>query len=630
MNPLETPKPPGQPDGATAQVPGLLQDAVLAQAALGKLRGLAWGLGNAAACLAVVMAAPPLPALRSYQTELWRAGIASLPLAALLTALAGVAGALAVARARAALAAGTAKASVVGQAARWPQVFLVPALSLPAAWAAWRLRGLGAPPALAEPALVLGGAATLAAFPLLVVERGLAATAETLLPEAGQLRALLLLATLTLFGTGLLEIAAGIGIPFTAPGITLLAGLVALVATELGLRAALRMFLPPPPAEAARAATASLVARLLAGMAAKEGVAAPLRQHLGIDFSRSWALAYMRAASLPLFGFLGLLAWGLSGVVLVGLDQRAIQERFGAPVAVLHPGLHLGLPYPLGTARLIEFGPVHAISLADGPLPHDTTPAEAEDTSLADRLWEQAHPSEVELIIASKAGAAQSFQAVSADIRILYRVGLSDAQALQAAYATLSAPDLVRAQAGRALASYFASKTLDQVLGADREAMAEGLRAQIQQALDTRKSGLEAVAVVIEAIHPPAGAADAYHNVRAAVIAANAQVLVERGTATTIRAQSRQYAFDQTSNAQAAAAENLGTARSTAWRFSADQEALRAGGEGFLLERYLSSLAGALAKAPKTIIDHRLAAPENTVLDLRSFAAGMNSTGKEE
>jgi regulator of protease activity HflC (stomatin/prohibitin superfamily) len=35
----------------------------------------------------------------------------------------------------------------------------------------------------------------------------------------------------------------------------------------------------------------------------------------------------------------------------VPLDQRAVYERFGAPVRVLHPGLHLILPWPLGRLR---------------------------------------------------------------------------------------------------------------------------------------------------------------------------------------------------------------------------------------------------------------------------------------
>jgi regulator of protease activity HflC (stomatin/prohibitin superfamily) len=293
--------------------------------------------------------------------------------------------------------------------------------------------------------------------------------------------------------------------------------------------------------------------------------------------------------------------------------------------------LHAGLPWPLGTARLLEYGPVHAIGLSRAAAAIEMTGAEAPAPASADRLWEQAHPAEIELLIASRAHDRESFQSVSADLRVLYRVGLSDAAALQAAYAVTSAEDLVRASAGRVIARYFASRTLDDVLGADRDGMAAALRGDLQAALDDAGSGLQAVAVVIEAIHPPAGAADAYHNVRAAEIAARASVAVERGAAATIQAQSRQYAFDQTANASAQAAETVDGARTTLLRFTADQAAAQAGGRAFFLERYFAALTGALPKAPKTIIDSRLSGPEAPTLDLRPFAAAPSSgPGKEE
>src|SRR6202044_2381664 len=156
------------------------------------------------------------------------------------------------------------------------------------------------------------------------------------LPEAAALRALAFLATLVTFAAGLLEIAANLGLPATATLGTLLALLVTATGLEISARALGRLFLPPPAPDAARAAVQSLIARIVtAGAAAEGGMGAPLRQHLGIDFSRSWALAYVRGAALPMLGFFLLLAWGLSGVTLVPLDARAVYERFGAPVNVL-------------------------------------------------------------------------------------------------------------------------------------------------------------------------------------------------------------------------------------------------------------------------------------------------------
>jgi regulator of protease activity HflC (stomatin/prohibitin superfamily) len=340
----------------------------------------------------------------------------------------------------------------------------------------------------------------------------------------------------------------------------------------------------------------------------------------------------VRAAALPLACTFLLLGWALSGVVLVRLDKRAVYERFGAPVAVLHPGLHVVLPWPMGAIRTLDFGAVHEIGLADsGPSGVPRLAAEDPAPASADRLWEQAHPGEVTLLIASAAGSKQSFQSVSADIRVLYRVGLTDDAALHAAYATVAPEDLVRAGAGRVVAQYVAGRTLDAMLGANREAMAEGMRTRMQQDLDAAGSGMDIVAVAIEAIHPPAGAADAYHNVRAAEISANASIAVERGAAATIDAQSRQSAFAQTANAQAGAVERMAAAQVGLIRFQADQGAAQAGGRSFMLERYFTDLVAALGRAPKTIIDHRLNWPEAPVLDLRPLAAaGATTGGKEE
>ena len=66
-------------------------------------------------------------------------------------------------------------------------------------------------------------------------------------------------------------------------------------------------------------------------------------------------------------------------------------------------------------------------------------------------------------------------------------------------------------------------------------------------------------------------------------------------------------------------------------RFAADRDAFAAGGRSFLLERYLAALAASLPRTPMTILDHRLSAPDATVLDLRALpgaAAAAASDGE--
>ena len=302
--------------------------------------------------------------LSTPSPELRRSGVIALPLAALMPLLAALIGTAQLTRARLAC-------SETGRAARLQQVFVVSALALPAAALAWLDRpALTAPACPPQTSFLLGGCAIALAFALLIAERSLAHTSPRALPEAAGLRALCVAATATAFLTGALEILANLGIPETASRLgDALAFLVAAIALELAVRAALRVFLPPPAQNTATAAIQSLIAGLLTATASARGnIGAPMpraSQHRRL--SRSRALAYLRVAFVPMLAFFGLLVWGLTGVTLVPMDARAVYERFGVPVAVLHPGLHAGLPWPLGTTRTLEYGTVHEIGLEPSP-----------------------------------------------------------------------------------------------------------------------------------------------------------------------------------------------------------------------------------------------------------------------
>jgi regulator of protease activity HflC (stomatin/prohibitin superfamily) len=576
------------------------------------------------ALIVVIAATPWLPP--TLRDALRHAPVLPEALAAALLVLTALAATALVSRARKRPENGRA----ISLAARIPQAVAY-SVSLPAIpLLAWAAHGIAAASIPQDAAFSLAGGAALFAFALLVMERTLAAASPRILPEAAPLRALTAAAAVCILAVGLATAAKAAGVPYTATVISALCLYIAAMAVELWVRAVGRCFLPAPRPEAATGAVASVLAALATpgGFGATAGTAA-VQRNFGIDFSRSWALRYVRAAFAPLAVCLVLLAWVLTGVTLVPIDGRAVYERFGAPVAVLHPGAYLGLPWPLGAARAVEFGAVHEVSLGGAAALEQASPAEAPAPASADRLWEQPHEAEVTLVVASGTAAErrQSFESVSADLRVLYRVGIADADALRAAYAAVDPEAMVRAAAGQVVTDYFAERTLDEVLGANRETMSLRLRERLQASLDAQGSGLQAVDVVIEAIHPPLGAADAYHGVRAAEIAANAKVAEEKGAAAATLAQARQYAFDQAANATAAAAETVADAQAAQIRFTADFAAAKASRPSFVLERYYGALRADLARVPKTIIDHRLNWPEPPVLDLRPYGAPPAAAG---
>jgi regulator of protease activity HflC (stomatin/prohibitin superfamily) len=166
----------------------------------------------------------------------------------------------------------------------------------------------------------------------------------------------------------------------------------------------------------------------------------------------------------------------------------------------------------------------------------------------------------------------------------------------------------------------FATRTLDGLLGEDRVGLAEDIGRAVQADLQALDSGVEILATVVEAIHPPAGAANAYHGVQAAQIAAQALISRERGAATEAGNQAQLQASIALDQATANAREINAAAQAADLGFSAEQKAYASAGQAFVLERYFSQLSQGLAGAQLLVLDHHLGRSGNApTIDLRAF-----------
>jgi regulator of protease activity HflC (stomatin/prohibitin superfamily) len=157
------------------------------------------------------------------------------------------------------------------------------------------------------------------------------------------------------------------------------------------------------------------------------------------------------------------------------------------------------------------------------------------------------------------------------------------------------------------------------LLGEERNSLADEIGKAVQADLKTLDSGVEILATVVEAIHPPSGAANAYHAVQAAQIGAQALISRERGAASEQTNQALLQASTARDQAQATAHEVSAGAQAADLRFSAEQKAYQQAGQAFVLEQYLSQLSQGLAHAKLLILDHRLGASGAPTIDLRSF-----------
>ena len=411
--------------------------------------------------------------------------------------------------------------------------------------------------------------------------------------------------------------------------------LVLLVALEYFLRVLMVMATPLPQDTDPRFLTRSLLAAQYRWpLRPLAFVLDTLEQRFGIDLRQVQAFRLMGKTIVPVVCGLAVLGWLLSGLTQVPLHQRGIYERFGRPMAVLSPGLHAGLPWPFGRVRAVEFGAVHELRLSDEPeqKARNDVPDSAEGPAPQNswRLWDSSHLTDQSQVIASQAADKQSFQIVNMDIRLIWRVGLRNEDALNSQYQAEDLPVLIRSIARQVLVAQFASKQLDELLNEQRASLSTTLNQQIQQRLTALDTGVELLSTRIEAIHPPAGAADAYHGVQAAQIAASARVARERGYAATVTNGARQNAETRENDAQAFAAENLSRAQAAAAQFAADSQAWQQAGQAFILERRYHILSQTLAHTPLLILDSHLQGTNEPVLDMRQYPALSDSTAPQK
>jgi len=465
--------------------------------------------------------------------------------------------------------------------------------------------------------------ALLMAFALLVLERQLAQENPAQWPEAGALAQLTRVAIISLVLGALCLLFASDSAIWPVRLAVLIGILPGLVALELLSRALLSLFSPRreqlEPVLLARSFVADLLRWPPQPLLALQH---ELHNRFGIDLRQIWAFSYMRRAFLPVLVLVAAVGWLLTGLHEIPMQSRGIYERFGKPVQVFGPGLHAGLPWPLGRVLNVENGVVHelATSVGENPAPVQLDPAEGPAPLTANRLWDASHVNDKSQVIASSRGDQQSFQIVNMDVRFVYRIGLSDQAALAATYNSADVPTLIRSTASRILVHDFASRTLDGLLGEDRTGLAEEIGRAVQSDLQKLDSGVEILATVVEAIHPPAGAANAYHSVQAAQIGAQAMISRERGAAAEASNQAQLQASLARDQASANAHEINATARAADLKFSAEQKAYASAGQAFVLEQYLSQLSQGLSKAKLLVLDHRLGGSSNApTIDLRTF-----------
>ena len=481
--------------------------------------------------------------------------------------------------------------------------------------------------------LALAVIAVILAFPLLIIERRLHTVPRERFSEGRQLARLLRLSVWTLVVGGASAACRALDVESAIIAQWVLLALLIGVGGELALRAIAAPFMPVTRAAEARGLGDSVLTALLLTRGDGTAFGHGLKERFGIDLTQSWAVRFLKRAALPLFAILLVIGWLVSGLTTLGVSERGVYERFGAPTAILPPGLHAHVPWPFGRVYRVEFGQVHELPLAgDATNPEKSesampvVAADAETPPEFDRLWDKRHASDASYLVPSTGSGKDTskvgYQLLNSDVRVLWRVGLSDDAARDAVYQVVAPETLVRSEAMRLLQRTFATRSLAGLIGEDRDRITAELRTGLQSRLDAVRTGIEITAVVIDAIHPPMAAVPAYHGVQAAEIGAITDIARAHGQAASLQADAGREAADRLARGTATASEAVTGARADVVRFGADRAAFEAAPEALKLERWLQAVGRSLSKAQITVVDHRLPIEGGPIIDLRKTAPG--------
>ena len=215
------------------------------------------------------------------------------------------------------------------------------------------------------------------------------------------------------------------------------------------------------------------------------------------------------------------------------LGSTGIRQHLGVfSTSELGPGLHLSLPRPLGNILVVNTGKVREVAVG------------YENDLLGPVLWNERHFEGEENFL-----VGEGDEVLTVNMPVLYRIAeprnfLLNARDTDKALRSLAEKELLRVISGRSLFD---------LIGPQREAIAEEVRVSLRGRVAELGLGLEILFVGLKDMHPPVQVSDAYQMVASA--------------------EEQRLIFIE--NARATAVSRLGLARESSHRFQvmADRDA---------------------------------------------------------
>ena len=227
----------------------------------------------------------------------------------------------------------------------------------------------------------------------------------------------------------------------------------------------------------------------------------------GVDLSKSEIARYILIHIEPVTIIALTVFWLLSSIVIVPPDKEAIFFRMGkiAGSKSFKPGLHFKLPWPLERMELYQPNLIKTINVGFTP-----------DPNQKHIIWSKSHATENFSLL-----VGNGVEIIAVDCQIFYKVN-----DLYKFIKKVQNPEAyIEALAYKILTANTVSKTFNQIISENRDALISDLRTKLQDELNKEDLGVTIVEVVFLAIHPPLEVADVYEDVISAQVDKQTSIL---------------------------------------------------------------------------------------------------------
>ncbi len=299
---------------------------------------------------------------------------------------------------------------------------------------------------------------------------------------------------------------------------------------------------------------------------------------------------------------IALLAYGLSGIHVVGIGQVAVVQEFGEIVrAAEPPGLHCRLPAPFGRHTIVNPGEMRRVEVGFRTLPGEFAEPPAYEWNVQHRGGRFEGMSEESTVLTgdeSLVDVTLTVQYHIADpVAALVQVGQAEADG------TNKWDRLVRIYAESELRAVLTGRSADDVLSTGRQEIERAVLARLQTEMLRCGTGFSVESVCLADVHPPLEVVPAFREVAAAQEEKEAAVNDAEAYQFETEALAEGEAVRKRLDAEGFSTEKTAKALGEAERFTAIAAAHESGRQVNELRLHLETVEEMLAGRRKIIVD---------------------------